>query len=51
MEFEILTICIVNRKIYFSTSSNCNLFNLLIDEDSVWKVGRYSVNAVLKFWQ
>ena len=47
MEFEILTICIVNRKIYFSTSSNCNLLNLLIDEDLVWKVGRFSVNAVL----
>ena len=51
MEFKILTISIVNRKIYFSTSSNCNLFNLLVDEDSVWKVGRYPVNAVLKFWQ
>ena len=47
MEFKFLTICIVNRKIYFSTSSNCNLLNLLIDEDSVWKVGRFSVNAVL----
>ena len=47
MEFKFLTICIVNRKIYFSTSSNCNLLNLLIDEDLVWKVGRLSVNPVL----
>lgn len=46
MEFKILTIGIVNRKIYFSTSSNCKLLNLPTDEGLVWKVGRFSVNAV-----